>query len=300
MNKSVANGFKLEDGQLVANKTFFAPHVLVMSATPIPRTMALALHGNMSLSKINELPPGRIPVKTLALHGNKEGLTKTYQMVQKDLDRGGRVFLVYSAIDESEQLPELHAAAAEINKISNVFKGYKCGLLHGRMNHTEKEAAIQQFKEGKTQVLLSTQVVEVGIDIPEATMMVIMNAERFGIAQLHQLRGRVGRGTGKSTCILVSSSAIGLPRLKILQQSMDGFELAEADLRLRGPGSLLGTRQSGYLPEFSIARLQTDGDVLEQAHVAAVDILQQHTRLDSLPMLKAEISMRYPLNSLGA
>lgn len=131
-------------------------------------------------------------------------------------------------------------------------------------------------------------------------MMVIMNAERFGIAQLHQLRGRVGRGTGKSTCILVSSSAIGLPRLKILQQSMDGFELAEADLRLRGPGSLLGTRQSGYLPEFSIARLQTDGDVLEQAHVAAVDILQQHTRLDSLPMLKAEISMRYPLNSLGA
>lgn len=300
MNKSVANGIKLEDGQLVANKTFFAPHVLVMSATPIPRTMALALHGNMSLSKINELPPGRIPVKTLALHGNKKGLTKTYQMVQKDLDKGGRVFLVYSAIDESEQLPELHAAAAEINKISNFFKGYKCGLLHGRMNHTEKEAAIQQFKEGKTQVLLSTQVVEVGIDIPEATMMVIMNAERFGIAQLHQLRGRIGRGTGKSTCILVSSSAIGLPRLKILQQSMDGFELAEADLRLRGPGSLLGTRQSGYLPEFSIARLQTDGDVLEQAHFAAVDILQQHTRLDSLPMLKAEISMRYPLNSLGA
>lgn len=300
MDKSGANGIKLEDGQLVANKTFFAPHVLVMSATPIPRTLALTLHGNMSLSKINELPPGRIPVKTLALHGNTKGLTKTYQMVQKELDSGGRVFLVYPAIDESEQLPELHAAAAEIKKISKVFKGYKCGLLHGRMKTTEKDKAIQQFKEGKTQILLSTQVVEVGIDIPEATMMVIMNAERFGISQLHQFRGRVGRGTGKSTCILVSSSAVGLPRLKILQQSMDGFELAEADLHLRGPGSLLGTRQSGHLPEFSIARLQTDGDVLEKAHFAALDILQQHPCLDSLPMLKAEISMRHPLNSLGA
>lgn len=300
MAKSGANGIKLEDGQLVANKTFFAPHVLVMSATPIPRTLALALHGNMSLSKINELPPGRIPVKTHALHGNKKGLIKTYEMVQKDLDSGGRVFLVYPAIDESEQLPELHAAAAEIKKISEVFKGYKCGLLHGRMKSTEKEEAIQQFKEGKTQVLLSTQVVEVGIDIPEATMMVVMNAERFGLAQLHQFRGRVGRGTGKSSCILVSSSVHALPRLKILQHSMDGFELAEADLHLRGPGSLLGTRQSGHLPEFSIARLQTDGDILEQAHFAALDILEQHPCLDNVPMLKAEISMRHPLNSLGA
>lgn len=300
MAKSSANGIKLEDGKLVANKTFFAPHVLVISATPIPRTLALALHGNMSLSKINELPPGRTPVKTLALHGNKKGLIKTYQMVQKDLDSGGRVFLVYSAIDESEQLPELHAAAAEIKKISEVFKGYKCGLLHGRMKFTEKEEAIKQFREGNTRVLLSTQVVEVGIDIPEATMMVVMNAERFGLAQLHQFRGRVGRGTGKSSCILVSSSAHALQRLKILQRSMDGFELAEEDLHLRGPGSLLGTRQSGHLPEFSIARLETDGDVLEQAHFAALDILERHPCLDNVPMLKAEISMRHPLNSLGA
>ncbi|KAH9304238.1 hypothetical protein KI387_008642, partial [Taxus chinensis] len=269
MDHLVANDINIGDGKLVAHKAFTSPHVLVMSATPIPRTLALALYGDMSLSQINESLPGRMPVKTFAFCGNNTGFTKAYQMVQKDLDSGGRAFFVYPIIEESKRLPQLLAATAELENISNNFMGYKCDLLHGRMKFSEKEAALQKFKAGETRILLSTQVIEVGIDIPEATMMVVINAERFGVAQLHQLRGRIGRGTIEATCILLASSINALPRLKLLEKSNDGFYLAEADLRFRGPGNLLGREQSGHLPEFSIARLETDGDVLEKAHVAA-------------------------------
>lgn len=193
-------------------------------------------------------------------------------MMLDELDMGGKVYLVYPVIDQSEQLPQLRAASQGLESISHRFQdyGYSCGLLHGRMKSDEKDEALRRFRNGDTQILLSTQVIEVGVDVPDASMMVVMNAERFGIAQLHQLRGRVGRGTKKSRCILVASTASSLSRLKVLENSSDGFHLAEVDLLIRGPGDLLGKKQSGHLPEFPIARLEVDGNILEDAHLAAL------------------------------
>ncbi|XP_057827668.2 ATP-dependent DNA helicase homolog RECG, chloroplastic isoform X2 [Cryptomeria japonica] len=297
MDLTLSNDINLQDGQLVANKAFASPHVLVMSATPIPRTLALVLYGDMSLSQIKESLPGRLPVKTFSFYGDEQGFQRAYQMMQEDLGNGGKIFLVYPVIDESKMLPELHAATAELDKISNIFKDYKCGILHGRMKLSEKETAMQKFRGGETQILLSTQIIEIGIDIPEATMMVIINAERFGMAQLHQLRGRIGRSTRQATCILLASSRNALERLRLLENSSDGFYLAEKDLHFRGPGNLLGIQQSGHIPEFSIARLETDGDVLEQAHIAASDILQKNRYLEGLAKLKVELSMRHSWNT---
>lgn len=191
-------------------------------------------------------------------------------MMLDELETGGRVYLVYPVIEQSEQLPQLRAASADLEVISDRFQGYNCGLLHGRMKSDEKDEALRRFRSGETRILLSTQVIEVGVDVPDASMMVVMNAERFGIAQLHQLRGRVGRGARKSKCILLASTASSLNRLKVLEKSSDGFYLANADLLLRGPGDLLGKRQSGHLPEFPIARLEIDGNILQEAHTAAL------------------------------
>lgn len=187
-----------------------------------------------------------------------------------ELEGGGKVYLVYPVIEQSEQLPQLRAASADLEKISRRFAGYNCGLLHGKMKSDVKDEALRQFRYGETNILLSTQVIEIGVDVPDASMMVVMNAERFGIAQLHQLRGRVGRGERKSKCILVASTAASLHRLKVLEKSSDGFHLANVDLLLRGPGDLLGKKQSGHLPEFPIARLEIDGNILQQAHLAAL------------------------------
>lgn len=192
------------------------------------------------------------------------------QMMQDELIGGGKVYLVYPVIEESEQLPQLRAAAAEFESVSEKFENYQCGLLHGRMRSEEKEAALKKFRTGETQILLATQVIEIGVDVPDASMMVVVNAERFGIAQLHQLRGRVGRGGRKSKCIFLSSTSGTLDRLKVLEKSSDGFYLANADLLLRGPGNLLGKKQSGHLPEFPIARLEIDGNILQEAHHAAL------------------------------
>lgn len=191
-------------------------------------------------------------------------------MMLEELEAGGRVYLVYPVIEQSEQLPQLRAASADLGTVSNQFQDYKCGLLHGRMKSDEKEEALRRFRSGETDILLSTQVIEIGVDVPEASMMVVMNAERFGMAQLHQLRGRVGRGERKSKCILVASTASSLNRLKVLEKSSDGFHLASVDLLLRGPGDLLGKKQSGHLPEFPIARLEMDGNILQEAHLAAL------------------------------
>lgn len=180
------------------------------------------------------------------------------------------MYLVYPVIDQSEQLPQLHAASADFEAISSKFSGYKCGLLHGRMKSDEKDEALRQFRNGETKILLSTQVIEVGVDVPGASMMLVMNAERFGIAQLHQLRGRVGRGERKSKCILLASTNASLKRLKVLEESSDGFYLANMDLALRGPGDLLGKKQSGHLPEFPVTRLEIDGNILQEAHLAAL------------------------------
>jgi ATP-dependent DNA helicase RecG len=191
-------------------------------------------------------------------------------MMRDELTDGGKVYLVYPIIDESEHLPQLHAAKADFDSIKEKFEGYPCGLLHGRMKGVEKDEALGNFRSGETRILLSTQVIEIGVDVPDASMMIVMNAERFGMSQLHQLRGRVGRGGKKSKCILLSSTSSTLPRLKVLEKSSDGFHLANADLVMRGPGNLLGKKQSGHLPEFPIARLEVDGAILQEAHLAAV------------------------------
>ncbi|XP_022941702.1 ATP-dependent DNA helicase homolog RECG, chloroplastic isoform X1 [Cucurbita moschata] len=276
-----------------------APHVLAMSATPIPRTLALALYGDMSLTHITDCPPGRLPVKTYSIVGDDEGFEKVYEMMLDELQTGGKVYLVYPVIEQSEQLPQLRAASEGLQSISYRFQDYNCGLLHGRMKGDEKEEALRRFRNGDTQILLSTQVIEVGVDIPDASMMVVMNAERFGIAQLHQLRGRVGRGMKKSRCILVASTASSLGRLKVLENMSDGFHLAKVDLLLRGPGDLLGKKQSGHIPEFPIARLEVDGNILEEAHLAALKILSISHDLEKFPALKMELSMRQPLCLLG-
>ncbi|XP_048502084.1 ATP-dependent DNA helicase homolog RECG, chloroplastic isoform X2 [Beta vulgaris subsp. vulgaris] len=276
-----------------------APHVLAMSATPIPRSLALALYGDMSLTQITDLPPGRLPIDTRIIEGDENGFEKVYEIMLQELEVGGKVYLVYPVIEQSEQLPQLRAASGDYDTICSKFPNYKCGLLHGRMKGDEKDKALKCFRDGETQILLSTIVIETGIDVPDASMMVVMNAERFGMAQLHQLRGRVGRGTRKSKCILVASTASSLGRLKVLQHSSDGFHLAKVDLLLRGPGDLLGKKQSGHLPDFPITRLEIDGSIIQDAHVAALKILSTSHDLELFPELKAELSMRQPLSILG-
>ncbi|XP_004498302.1 ATP-dependent DNA helicase homolog RECG1, chloroplastic/mitochondrial isoform X3 [Cicer arietinum] len=278
---------------------YMAPHVLAMSATPIPRTLALALYGDMSLTQITGLPPGRIPVQTYTIEGNDKGFDDVYKMMMDELKDGGKVYLVYPIIELSEQLPQLRAASADIEVISDRFPEYNCGLLHGRMRGDEKEETLRKFRTGELHILLATQVIEIGVDVPDASMMVVMNSERFGMAQLHQLRGRVGRGTRQSKCILIASTASSLNRLKILEQSTDGFHLANMDLLLRGPGDLLGKKQSGHLPEFPITRLEVDGNILQDAHVAALKMLSASHDLEKFPALKLELGMRQPLCLLG-
>ncbi|OVA01765.1 Helicase [Macleaya cordata] len=285
--------------KLPKDEVYMAPHVLAMTATPIPRTLALALYGDMSLTQITDLPPGRIPVETYVFEGNSVCLENVYQMMRDELQTGGKVYIVYPIIETSEQQPQLRAASTDLETVSREFEGYACGLLHGRMKSDEKEEALRRFRSGETRILLSTQVIEIGVDVPDASMMVIMNAERFGIAQLHQLRGRVGRGLRKSKCVFLSSAASGLNRLKVLEKSSDGFYLANMDLLLRGPGDLLGKKQSGHIPEFPIARLEVDGSILEDAHIAALKILSTSHDLERYPQLKAELSMRQPLCILG-
>ncbi|XP_028103478.1 ATP-dependent DNA helicase homolog RECG, chloroplastic-like [Camellia sinensis] len=220
-------------------------------------------------------------------------------MMTDELEAGGKIYLVYPVIEQSEQLPQLRAASADLETISKRFEAYSCGLLHGKMRSDEKDDALRRFRSGEICVLLSTQVIEIGVDVPDASMMVVMNAERFGIAQLHQLRGRVGRGVRKSKCVLLASMASSINRLKVLEKSSDGFYLANMDLLLRGPGDLLGKKQSGHLPEFPIARLEIDGNILQEAHHAALRILGSSHDLEKFPELKAELSMRQPLCLLG-
>ncbi|KAJ4843387.1 hypothetical protein Tsubulata_013284 [Turnera subulata] len=276
-----------------------APHILAMSATPIPRTLALALYGDMSLTQITDLPPGRIPVETLAIEETDDGFENVYKMMLDELENGGKIYLVYPVIEQSEQLPQLRAASADLEVISHRFQGYDCGLLHGKMKSDDKDEALRRFRSGETKILLSTQVIEIGVDVPDASMMIVMNADRFGIAQLHQLRGRVGRGTRKSKCLLIASTSGSLNRLKVLEKSSDGFYLANMDLLMRGPGDLLGKKQSGHLPEFPIARLEIDGNILQDAHTAALKTLGDSHDLERFPALKRELSMRQPLCFLG-
>ncbi len=248
------------------------PHLLTMTATPIPRTLALSIHGDLDVSQIDELPPGRTPIKTkLLTNSNRD---KAYELIRSEVNRGQRAYVVLPLVEESEKLDLRSAVEVYEHLSTNIFKELSVGLLHGRMNSSEKAAIISDFTYGNCQVLVSTTVVEVGVDVPEATVMVIEHADRFGLAQLHQLRGRVGRGAKTSYCVLLNdgNNPLSKQRLEVLVNTNDGFEISEIDLRLRGPGQVLGTRQSG-LPDFALASLVDDVQVLEEARQAAVKIM---------------------------
>ncbi|MGA9382784.1 MAG: ATP-dependent DNA helicase RecG, partial [Phormidium sp.] len=267
------------------------PHVLTMTATPIPRTLALTLHGDLDVSQIDELPPGRQAINTVALSGRERN--QAYDLIRRELVQGRQVYIVLPLVEESEKL-DVRAATVEYEKLQeSIFPEFKVGLLHGRMTSAEKEQAINDFRDNQTQILVATTVIEVGVDVPNATVMLIENAERFGLSQLHQLRGRVGRGTHKSHCLLMSSSttADSRQRLSVLEQSQDGFFISELDLRFRGPGQVLGTKQSG-LPDFALASLVEDQEVLNLARDAAELVMLQDQNLQN-SLLKAELEYRY-------
>ena len=268
------------------------PHVLTLTATPIPRTLALTLHGDLDVSQIDELPPGRKPIQTTLLVARDRN--HAYDLIRREIAQGRQVYIVLPLVDESEKL-DLRSAIEEHQRLSDVvFPEFKVGLLHGRMSSADKDAAITQFRDRHTQVLVSTTVVEVGVDVPNASVMLIEHAERFGLSQLHQLRGRVGRGADQSYCLLMSSSKSepALQRLRVLEQSQDGFFIAEMDLRFRGPGEVLGTRQSG-LPDLALASLVNDQEVLELARTAAEQLIQQDSTLEMWPLIKKELNRRY-------
>jgi len=269
-----------------------SPHVLSMTATPIPRTLALTLHGDLDVSQIDELPPGRQPIQTTVLTGRQR--PQAYELIKREVAQGRQAYVIFPLIEESEKL-DVKAATAEYEKFSEkIFPNFNVGLLHGRMSSAEKDEALNAFRDNHTQIIVSTTVIEVGVDVPNATVMLIENAERFGLSQLHQLRGRVGRGSHKSFCLLVTSSKTpdSIQRLNVLEQSQDGFFISEMDLRLRGPGEVLGSRQSG-LPDFALASLVEDQEVLVLAREAAEKILLQDKYMQEGESLKDELQRRY-------
>jgi ATP-dependent DNA helicase RecG len=269
-----------------------APHVLTMTATPIPRTLALTLHGDLDVSQIDELPPGRQPIDTRVIKGGDR--LKAYNLIKQEVAQGRQAYIIFPLVEESEKL-EAKAAVEEHQRLSEqVFQSFNVGLLHGRMKSEEKDRVLSRFRDSEDQIIVSTTVIEVGVDVPNATVMLIENAERFGLSQLHQLRGRVGRGDQKSHCLLVTNSKNpdSQTRLKVLEQSTDGFFISEMDLRLRGPGEVLGTRQSG-LPDFALASLTEDQDVLLMAREAAEKLLVESNTLEAYPLIQKELQARY-------
>jgi len=265
------------------------PHLLSMTATPIPRTLALAVYGDLDVSQIDELPPGRTPIRTRLLRGSERD--QAWELIREQLALGQRAYVVLPLVEESEKLDLRSAVEVHRHLSDQVFPEVQVGLLHGRLSSEEKQRAISAFAAGHCQVLVSTTVVEVGVDVPEASVMVVEHAERFGLAQLHQLRGRVGRGAAASYCLLINDSqqALARQRLEVLVGSTDGFEIAEMDLRLRGPGQVLGTRQSG-LPDLALASLSDDGAVLEQSRQVARRLLEQDPQLENHPLLQQALA----------
>lgn len=267
------------------------PHKLVMSATPIPRTLSLIIYGDLDISIINELPKGRQPVETYAVTGKLRA--RALGFVKKELDAGRQGYIVCPMIDETDGNSELQAAKAYAEKIAaGELKGYTVGLLHGKMLPAEKDAVMADFKEGKIQLLVSTTVIEVGVDVPNATVIMIESSDRFGLSQLHQLRGRVGRGQYKSTCILLTDNATEetRARLKIMSSLHDGFAIAEEDLKMRGGGDFFGSRQSG-LPPLKVADLYSDRQLLGDSSNAAKEILKNSPDLSEYPVLKEKAEM---------
>ena len=262
------------------NKNTRPPHILVMTATPIPRTLAMTVYGELQVSIIDELPPGRKPVHTL--HYNIERRTSINQFITQQIDLGRQVYVVYPLIQENEKL-ELQDLQNGYQQLCQTFPNYRISMVHGQMRAKDKDEQMQRFANGETQILVATTVIEVGVNVPNASVMIIENAERFGLSQLHQLRGRVGRGAEQSYCLLLTKLEISKDtrkRMDIMVATNDGFRIAEADLQLRGPGDLDGTQQSGLPFDLHIASLTQDGQILELARQAALAILEEDPLLE--------------------
>ncbi len=261
-------------------KATTSPHLLVMTATPIPRTLAIALYGDLDVSVIDELPEGRIPVRTKVVSERER--RKVLDELRRELDRGGRAYVVLPLVEESEKLA-LRDATRTAERLREAFPDVEVGLLHGRMKPEEKEAGMRRFKEGTLRVLVSTTVVEVGVDVPDATIILIEHAERFGLSQLHQLRGRVGRGPRPSFCYLMTGDEQGeeaAARLSVMERTTDGFRIAEEDLKIRGPGDFAGVRQSG-IPDLVFSDLVRDAGMLQVAREVADELLRHDPELRS-------------------
>ncbi|WP_372516705.1 ATP-dependent DNA helicase RecG [Paenibacillus silviterrae] len=249
------------------------PDVLTMTATPIPRTLAITAFGDMDVSTLKELPKGRKPIKTYAV--THAMLERVLGFIRREVDQGRQAYIICPLIEESEKLDVQNAIDVHA-QLQHEFPGFRVGLLHGRMAPAEKDAVMREFSEGRVQVLVSTTVIEVGVDVPNSTLMVVYDADRFGLSQLHQLRGRVGRGEHQSYCVLIADpkNEVGKERMKAMTDTNDGFEIARRDLELRGPGDFFGTKQSG-MPEFRIADMVTDFEVMEQARDDAARLVRQ-------------------------
>ena len=260
------------------------PHILIMSATPIPRTLALILYGDLEVSIIDELPPGRKTVKTYAMGDSMK--PRVYGFIEKNVRKGMQAYIVCPLVEETEK-SDLQNAVELSEKLKQTFPDFKIGLVHGKMKPKDKDAVMEGFSAGEINILVSTTVIEVGVNVPNANIMVIENAERFGLSQLHQLRGRVGRGAEQAYCILFAhgNNEVTKKRMETMCISNDGFYISEQDLKLRGPGDFFGTRQHG-LPEMKIANLFEDGDILKQAQTAAAEIIQEGLEQPQYALLK--------------
>ncbi len=260
-------------------KNLTPPHVLVMTATPIPRTLAMTVYGDLDVSVIDELPPGRKPVQTTHVYDNNS--TQLYRGIDQQIREGRQIYMVYPLVRESEKLDLKNVEEAYVG-LQKVFPQYRISMVHGQMKPADKDAEMQRFVDGETQILVATTVIEVGVNVPNASVMVIQNAERFGLSQLHQLRGRVGRGASQSYCILVTKYDLSKDtrrRIEIMTETNDGFEIAEADLRFRGPGDLEGTQQSGVAFDLKISNLARDGQIVQLARDTASGVLDSDPSL---------------------
>jgi ATP-dependent DNA helicase RecG len=278
------------------------PDVLVMTATPIPRTLAMTLYGDLDVSVIDQLPPGRKPI--LTKHYQADRVEHAYSFMKTQIDLGRQAYVVYPVIEESETQAMKAAQQMHEHLSREVFPEIPIGLMHGRLPAGEKESVMQRFKQGELKILVSTTVIEVGVDVPNATVMLIEQAERFGLAQLHQLRGRVGRGGDQSYCLLVTEKMNegARERIRTLVESTDGFYISEMDLKLRGPGEFFGTKQSG-IPSLRVANILRDPDILEVARREAVDFIARPPSEDTLRRAVAYIrdhwNRRYGLVTVG-
>jgi ATP-dependent DNA helicase RecG len=273
---------RIVDGKEATPNSSREPHMLLMSATPIPRSLAMVLYGDMEVSFVDEMPPGRTPVQT-KVFGERER-KEVYSLVLGELQRGHQAFIVFPLVEASDQLQQVRDATQMAEKMrQTLFKDFGIGLVHGRMKAEERDEIMREFRDSKLGILVATTVIEVGIDIPNATVIVVEHAERFGLSQLHQLRGRVGRGPAASYCLLVNrgtGGSVAAERLSVIVKEHDGFKIAEADLKLRGPGELLGTRQSG-LADFRLANLARDSRLLMEARNEALAWLEKDPQLKS-------------------